>query len=122
MRTNYILFLLFTFVFFSCKKKNDDDPVPASASKHVTYRIACSDCEVIYYKSAMVQGTEYHVNSSWSYSFDGVKGDVVLLMAYNTSSAPQGVNATIMVNNDTLCTQTNYCPISGYSFLTNTLE
>src|SRR5436190_22397263 len=99
MRGNYLLLVLFTIVFFSCKKKTEDDPTPTPSPKHVTYRIVCSDCEVIYYKSAMVEATEYHKNSSWSYSFDGVKGDVVLLMAYNTSSAPQGVNATILVNN-----------------------
>ena len=125
MRITHLLLALFLLAFSSCKKDSDDPeptPTPTPVPQQVTYRIICSDCQVFYYKAGMVQANEYHVNSSWSYSFDGVKGDVVMLMAYNTSNAPQGVNATILVDNDTLCSQTNFCPISGYSFVTDTLE
>ena len=123
MRLTHLLLAFAFLTFFSCKKNNDDpEPTPTPVQKQITYRIICSDCQVFYYKAGMEQANEYHVNSSWSYSFTGTNGDVALLMAYNTSSAPQGVNATILVDNDTLCSQTNFCPISGYSFVTDTLE
>ena len=109
-------------VISGCKKKDEEELSVPPIPRHVTYRIICSDCSVFYYKAEMVQGTEYNQNSTWSYSFDGVKGDVVQLVAYNTSGTPQAVSATIMLNNDTLVSRTNYCPISGYSFIRDTLK
>lgn len=85
--------------------------------------MGCSDCEVIYISDSLgKQQTEYHKNSTWTYSFFGKKGQQVLFLAYNTSSAPQGVTATIELNDSVLTTQTNYCPISGDAFVLDTIR
>ena len=68
------------------------------------------------------QLSEYHQSTGWTYSFNAKKGQQVLLMAYNTASAPQGVTATILLNEDTLETRTTYCPISGVSFCVDTVR
>ncbi len=110
---------LMSMVFSSCKKEEE---VVQEPERHVEYKIGCTDCEVIYNNSQGQSVTEYNQNNNWSYSFDGKAGDVVLLFAYNTSSVPQGVTASILLNGSTLQEQTNYCPISGYSFVVDTLE
>ncbi len=101
-------------------------PPPPAAKKtyKVTYEIGCTDCQVIYYSDSMqTQAVEDHQNSSWTYTFYGKKGQEVLLFAYNTSSQAQGVTATIKLNDTTTLTSyTNYCPISGYSFVVDTLQ
>ncbi len=114
MKKTLLPFIAFLFLLASCKKEN---------TYKVTYSIGCTDCEVIYYKDAKeTQATEYHQNSSWTYSFNGKKGQAVLLLAYNTGGAPQGVTATITVNGTVLTTQTTYCPVSGDAFVVDTLR
>ena len=119
--------LLSVLFLFACNKKNESDttptPTPVAVQRHVEYRIACTDCEVIYYNGhGDTSVTEFHKNSSWSYSFEGKAGDHVLLVAMNTASAPQGVTACIKLNGDTLASQTTYCPISGTSLVSDTLQ
>lgn len=92
------------------------------SSKRVEYNIGCSDCEVIYTVSGGQQITEYNRNSDWKFSFSGKSGDVLLLFAYNTGSVSAGVTARISLNGEILKEQTRYCPISGYSFVADTLE
>jgi hypothetical protein len=117
---------LFTlFILISCSKKDDDnntDPQPKPTIK-VTYNIGCTDCQTIYYKDSLEnQSTENHQNSSWTYTFYARRGQKALLFAYNTSGSSQGVTATIKVNDVVTQTQTNYCPISGYSFVVDSIE
>ncbi len=113
-----ILFAFALALFSSCKKES----IPGKTYK-VKYTMSCTDCEVIYYKDSLQnQQTEYHQNSSWSYTFYGRKGQEVLFLAYNTSSVPQGVTATITLNDSVITTQTNYCPISGDAFVVDTLR
>jgi hypothetical protein len=116
-----ILLLIVSALLASCKKESSN--LAINKTYKVKYTIGCTDCEVIYYKDSMEgQQTEYHQNSSWSYTFYGKKNQAVLLLAYNTSSAPQGVTATISVNDSVLTTQTTYCPISGDAFVVDTLR
>ncbi len=116
------------FFFAACKKEKVDDnqitPVtPAKKTYKVTYEIGCTDCQVIYYGDSLeTQVVEDHRTSSWTYTFYGRKNQSALLFAYNTSGAPQGVTATIKLNDTLLTTQTNYCPISGYSFVEDTIR
>jgi len=118
MKNLMFLFFVCMFIISSCKKES----APGKTYK-VKYTMACTDCEVIYYKDSLQnQQTEYHKNSSWSYTFYGRKGQEVLFLAYNTSSVPQGVTATITLNDSVLTTQTNYCPISGDAFVVDTLQ
>ena len=43
---------------------------PVKKTYKVTYEIGCTDCEVIYYSDSMqTNGTEYHKNNSWTYTF-----------------------------------------------------
>ena len=107
-------------IFSSCKKNNTPS---ATKIYKVKYTMACTDCEVIYVSDTTgTQSTEYHKNSSWSYSFNGKKDQELLFLAYNTSSVPQGVTATIFLNNSVAATQTNYCPISGDAFVVDTIR
>ncbi len=114
---NIILLLAFiTIALSSCKKENEQ-------TYNVEYSIGCTDCEVIYISDQNgTQSTEFNKNSSWKYSFNAKKNQEVLLLAYNTSSAPQGVTATIKLNNEILETRTTYCPISGVSFCVDTVQ
>lgn len=111
------LFALLAVAITGCKKEN------STKTYKVSYTIGCTDCEVIYVKDTEgTQHTEYHQNSSWTYSFNAKQGQEVLLLAYNTGSAPQGVTATIRLNDSILTTQTTYCPISGVSFVVDTIR
>jgi hypothetical protein len=125
MKRIIISVLALLFILISCKKKNNDDTTPVVPKKtyKITYEIGCTDCEVVYYRDSLeVQSTELHQNSTWTYTFYGKKGQTALLFAYNTSNNPQGVTATIKVNEVITTTQTNYCPISGYAFVADTIE
>ena len=115
MKKIYILALLLGFGISSCTK-------PSEQIYSVEYNIGCSDCTVVYVSDQSgTQTSEYHKTSSWKFSFNAKKGQEVLLMAYNTSSAPQGVTATMKLNNQVLQTRTTYCPISGISFVVDTI-
>lgn len=113
-----ILFVLTitTMLISSCKKET------AKVYK-VEYAIGCTDCEVIYTSDTEGnQLTEFNQNSTWNYSFNAKPGQEVLLLAYNTSSAPQGVTATIKLNGLVTKTRTTYCPINGISFCADTIR
>lgn len=115
MKSILPLLVLVTF-FASCKKEKEE-------TYKISYSIGCTDCMVAYVADqAGNQSTAYHQNSSWSYSFNAQKNQEVLLLAYNTSSAPQGVTATIMLNDELLETRTTYCAISGVSFCADTVR
>lgn len=114
-----LFIVMFALVFSACKKSENTNPQVYK----VKYSIACSDCEVIYYKDTEENDTaEYHKNNSWTYTFNAKKGQTVLLFAYNTSDHPQGVTATIELNDSVLTTQTNYCAISGDAFVVDTIQ
>jgi hypothetical protein len=111
-----LLLAAFTMLLSSCKKESEE-------VYKITYSIGCTDCMVAYVADqAGNQSSAFHQNSSWSYSFNAKKNQEVLLMAYNTSSAPQGVTATIMLNDELLETRTTYCAISGVSFCADTVR
>lgn len=115
----YLLPLLLIALLFTsgCKKET------VAKTYRVSYSIGCTDCEVIYVKDTEgTQQTEYHQNSNWTYSFMAKQGQEVLLLAYNTAGAPQGVTATIRLNDSILTTQTTYCPVSGVSFVVDTIR
>ena len=131
MKKLFMLIAIISLAFFSCKKENSkplrNTGVNSSDTVQKTYKvkytIGCTDCEVVFYKDSLQnQQTEYHQNSSWSYTFYGKKNQSVLLLAYNTSTASQGVTATISVNDSVLTTQTNYCPVSGDAFVEDTIR
>jgi len=89
----------------------------------VEYSINCTDCMVAYTSNQNGdQASEFHQSTGWSYTFNAKKNQEVLLMAYNTSSAPQGVTATIKLNGTVLKTRTTYCAISGVSFCVDTIR
>lgn len=121
MKKISILFLLIAFAFSSCTKVCKD--CPAILTYKVKYTMVCTDCEVVYVSDTSgTQTTEYHKNSSWSYTFNGKKNQQLLFLAYNTSSVMQGVTATISVNDSVVATQTNYCPVSGNAFVVDTIQ
>jgi hypothetical protein len=126
MKNILLIFLALSFIFISCKKDNKDEKTSHNSTKKtykVSYEIGCTDCEVIYYKDSLeAQASEYHKNSTWSYNFYARKGQAVVLLAYNTSGTPQGVTATIKVNDIITQTQTNYCPISGDAFVVDSIK
>jgi len=115
------LLIALPFIFFSCEKTADN--IPETKTYKVAYNIGCTDCMVVYVSdSAGTQTTEYNQNSSWSYSFFGKLNQEVLLLAYNTSSTPQGVNVKISVNDSILKDKTHYCAINGVSFAADTIR
>lgn len=112
------ILILITFIT-SCKKEDKD----AVIARKVTYQIGCTDCMVVYSDENNQQQTIYDQNtSSFSYTFEGKKGQEVLLLAYNTGDQPQGVTATILLNDTVFKTRTTYCPISGVSMVVDTLR
>lgn len=109
-----------TFVMFGCKKETD---TTSAKTYKVKYNIGCTDCTVIYVADTSgTQQTAYHQNSSWTYTFNGKQNQELLLLAYNTSNAPQGVNVKIAVNDSVLTDRTTYCAISGVSFAADTIR
>ena len=120
----FLLAAMILVVTVACKKKSDENPQPNNPEpeRNITYRVACSDCYVVYYKADGTEGVEEHVNSNWSYSFVGKKDSTVLLVAMNTTGAPAAVGATILLNNDTLEHAVTYCPISGTVLVDAVLE
>jgi hypothetical protein len=125
MKKLFAISLLMLVTFASCKKDSqgpEPEPAPTPPARHVVYNIGCTDCQVMYYNAQGQTVNEYHKDSNWSYSFDGQAGDVVLLFAYNTGNAPQGVMAKISLNGNVLQEQTNFCPVSGFSFVVDTLQ
>lgn len=116
MKTVFLFLSILLFTVSSCKKENGQ-------VYKIDYSIGCSDCEVIYVSNQTgTQTTEYHQNSNWKYSFNAKKNQEVILLAYNTAGNPQGVTATIKLNDEILQTQTTYCPISGVSFCVDTIR
>lgn len=100
----------------SCKKVSDK-------IYKIEYGIGCTDCMVAYTSDQQgTQSSAYHKSTGWTFTFNAKEGQEVLLMAYNTSSAPQGVTATIKLNDEILETRTTYCPISGVSFCVDTVR
>jgi len=124
MKNLLIAFTLVAVCVASCKKEDDDsDNQQQEILYKVKYNIGCTDCQVIYVSDSLgTQTTEYNKNSSWTYSFYGKKNQEILMLAYNTSSAPQGVNARITVNDSILQDRTTYCPINGMSFVVDTIR
>ena len=126
MKLFYIL-VFTSFLIISCKKNKEDisqssETSGATVQRHVEYHINCVDCTVIYYKSDGSQGTEYHKNNSWSYSFEAQANQIVLLVATNTDTVPRGVMACIKLNSDTLVQQTVFCPVNGTALVTDTIH
>ena len=116
MKKSLLMLTVTLLAFSSCKKESEQ-------VYKIEYSIGCTDCEVIYVSGqAGTQATEFNQNSSWTYSFNAKKNQEVLLLAYNTSSTPQGVTATIKLNDAILETRTTYCPISGVSFCVDTIR
>lgn len=112
------LMLISLLALMSCSKTDD-----AGKTYLVEYSIGCTDCQVIYVSDKEeTQTTEYNQNSDWSYSFNAQKGQEILLLAYNTGSAPQGVNVKISMNGEVLKDHTTYCAISGVSFAADTVR
>lgn len=119
MKQLFVLLSTVALLFSSCKKGSS----PNDTIYKVEYTIGCSDCMVAYVSDQQgSQLSEYHKSTGWTYTFNAKKNQEVLLMAYNTSSAPQGVTATIKLNNTVIATQTNYCAISGISFCADTIR
>jgi hypothetical protein len=116
----YTLCLFTLALFFSaCKKESGPDN---NQNYRVKYNIGCTDCTVIYYYDEFGNDTAvYHKNSSWSYTFDGKKGQSLILFATNTSNTPQGITVTISVNDSVTETETRYCAISGDAFVNDTI-
>lgn len=103
-----------------CKKETDT--IIAKTYK-VKYSIGCTDCMVVYVSdTAGTQQTAYNQNSSWSYTFNGKLNQELLLLAYNTSNTPQGINVKIVLNDSVLTDRTTYCAISGVSFAADTIR
>jgi hypothetical protein len=120
MKSLIVFLSILLLLIVGCKKDNNNhQPVLWK----VTYNIGCTDCQVVYYKDSLEnQQSENNQNSSWSYTFYGKKNQTTLLLAYNTSDHPQGVTATIMLNDTILESRTTYCAISGVSFVVDTLR
>lgn len=119
MKNVYAFLFVALATVSSCKKGSSPD----DTIYKVEYTIGCSDCMVAYVSDQKgTQLSEYHKSTGWTYTFNAKKNQEVLLMAYNTSSAPQGVTATIKLNNSVIATQTNYCAISGISFCADTIR
>jgi hypothetical protein len=118
MRLPFFLFalLFLPILFASCKKET------SNASYRVEYAIDCTDCFVVCYDENGNQKSWYHQNSSFSYGFDGEKGDVVLMVAQNTSQAAAAVTGRIRINGTITQEKTSYCPISGTVIVTDTLR
>lgn len=115
MRSYIMLFVL--LVLASCSKEE------TAGTYMVEYHIGCTDCQVVYVSDKEeTQTTEYNQNSDWSYSFEAAKGQEILLLAYNTSDRPQGVNVNISMNGEVLKDRTTYCAISGVSFAVDTIR
>ncbi len=118
-----ILILIFWIITITIGCKKDDNDTLKSDTYKVQYNIGCTDCMVVYIADSLgTQQTEYNQNSSWSYVFFGKKEQEVLLLAYNTANAPQGVNVKIAVNDSTIKDKTTYCAISGVSFVADTIR
>lgn len=115
MKYTLIYLSLLSWVMLACKKKTDE------TQREVTYKIQCTDCYVVWEENGTQKNVQ-HVNSTWSKTFDGMKDSLVLVCAMNTSGAPQGVGATILLNGDTLKHAVNYCPISGTVLVSDTLH
>lgn len=116
MKKAFTLLFAGALFFSSCKKEN-------SQVYKITYSIGCTDCMVAYTSDQQGnQSSEYHKSTGWTYTFNAKKDQEVLLMAYNTSSNPQGVTATIELNDEILQTRTTYCAISGVSFCADTVR
>jgi hypothetical protein len=116
MKKFTLLFAALTLLLSACKKESEQ-------VYKVSYSIGCTDCMVVYVSDQNgTQTTVEHQNSSWTYSFNAKKNQEVLLLAYNTASAPQGVTATINLNDEILETRTTYCAVSGVSFCADTVR
>lgn len=101
---------------FACKKDSN-----AEAKRTVEYSIACSDCYVVCYDENGQEKSYYNQNSNWKYTMEAQAGDVVLLVAHNTSNGYATVGATIKLNGEVIKTAQSYCPISGTVLVTDTL-
>lgn len=108
--------LLMVLILPGCKKGNGDD------TRTVKYSIQCADCYVICYDENGDEKTWEHQNSSWTYSFEGESGDVLLLFAYNTSNNPAMVGGKVEVDGTVTDEETSYCPVSGNIFVVDTLN
>lgn len=120
MKKFLVLLFAVISVLTSCKKDIND--VTQKPDK-ITYRMVCTDCQVIYVSDTIgTQSSEFHKNSDWSYTFYGKKNQELLFLAYNTSGSPQAVTATILQNDTVLSTQTRFCPVSSYAFCADTIR
>ncbi len=106
------------FAVASCKKE------PVDTKKYtVSYGINCNECDVFYTADQTgTQQSQYKKSTGWSFSFEAKPSQEILFLAYNNTSNPQAVTATIYLNGNVLETRTTYCPISGYAFCVDTLE
>ena len=120
MKKIFVLLVVITVAISSCKKENTN---PAQEIFKVKYTMVCTDCEVVYVSDTSgTQSTAYHQNNSWSYTFNAKKDQQLLFLAYNQSATPQGVTATILLNDSVLTTQTTYCPFNGSAFCVDTVR
>lgn len=116
MAKNILLFSVMLTLLSSCQKQSEQ-------IYKIDYSIVCSDCMVVYTADQSgAQQTENHKSTGWTYGFNAQKGQEIIMLAYNTSSVPQGVTATIKLNGEILESRTTYCPISGVSFCVDTIQ
>lgn len=110
-----ILPALACLLLSSCNKDGQDTYL-------VAYTLGCSDCQVAYVSDGDgTQVSEDHQNNDWTYSFEAKQGQEVFVFGYNTSGSPQGVSVSISVNGSVTKQRTTYCPISGVSFVVDTI-
>ena len=118
MKNIFLLIVVLLLCTSSCKKETID-----TKKYTVSYGINCNECDVFYTADqAGTQQSQYKKSTGWSYSFEAKQNQEILFLAYNNTSNPQAVTATIYLNGDVLETRTTYCPISGYAFCVDTLE
>lgn len=117
MKGLLLVFIATLLLLNACKKEAATNPYT------IRYTVNCTNCDVFYTKDQTgAQGSEFNKNSSWTYSFEAKKNQEVLLLAYNKSSSPEAITATILLNDEVLETRTTYCPISGYAFCVDTIQ
>lgn len=118
MKNLLLLSIILACTVSSCKKETNE-----TKKYTISYGINCNECDVFYTADqAGTQQSQYKKSTGWSYSFEAKQNQEILFLAYNNTSTPQGVTATIYLNGAVLETRTTYCPISGYAFCVDTLE
>jgi hypothetical protein len=115
IKIKFFTFALAVLFMSACKKENKSKN--ATQKFTISYEMSCTDATVTYSIDETNTTSEYHKSSGWTKSFEAKKGQTVHLIVYNTSSVPQGVGAKILLNGKVIKEGTNFCPISGYTWL-----